>query len=153
MSDPIFLMTWNGSYIKGQRSNSSNKFSMFTMIHHFHSIHALYPRLYTVREDGGPAGKKPVPNRNFVEMFPGPHINSNKLDNPHQFVYKLGHSTETALLSIKNEVQLSLARGEQTTLMLLGLLAAFGTVDHNPLLGYLKSWFCFGGTILKWFVF
>ena len=29
------------------------------------------------------------------------HINNNKLDNPHQSAYKPGHSTETALLSIK----------------------------------------------------
>ena len=34
------------------------------------------------------------------------HIN-NKLDNPHQSAYKPGHPTETALLSIKNEVHLS----------------------------------------------
>ena len=29
------------------------------------------------------------------------HINSNGLGNPHQSAYKSGHSTETALLSIK----------------------------------------------------
>ena len=29
------------------------------------------------------------------------HINNNKLDNPHQSAYKPGHSTESALLSIK----------------------------------------------------
>ena len=29
------------------------------------------------------------------------HINVNNLDNPHQSAYKPGHSTETALLSIK----------------------------------------------------
>ena len=65
------------------------------------------------------------------------HINNNKLDNPHQSAYKPGHSTETALLSIKNEVHLSLARGEPT--------------DHNILLGYFKSWFGLGGTVLRWF--
>ena len=79
------------------------------------------------------------------------HINKNKLDNPHQSAYKPGHSTETALLSIKNEVHLSLARGEATALVLLDLSAAFDTIDHNILLGYLKSWFGLGGTVLKWF--
>ena len=39
------------------------------------------------------------------------HINDHNLDNPHQSGYKQGHSTETALLSIKNEVHMSLARG------------------------------------------
>ena len=76
------------------------------------------------------------------------HINNNKLDNPHQSAYKPGHSTETALLSIKNEVHLSLARGEPTALVLLDLSAAFDTIDHNILLGY---WFGLGGTALRWF--
>ena len=79
------------------------------------------------------------------------HINNNKLDNRHQSAYKPGHSTETALLSIKNEVHLSLAHGEPTALVLLDLSAAFDTIDHNILLGYLKSWFGLGGTVLKWF--
>ena len=79
------------------------------------------------------------------------HINKNKLDNPHQSAYKPGHSTETTLLSIKNEVHLSLACGEPTALVLLDLSAAFDTIDHNILLGYLKSWFGLGGTVLKWF--
>ena len=79
------------------------------------------------------------------------HINNNKLDNPHQPAYKPGHSTETALLTIKNEVHLSLARGEPTALVLLDLSAAFDTIDHNILLGYLKSWFGLGGTALRWF--
>ena len=79
------------------------------------------------------------------------HINNNKLDNPHQSAYKPGHSTETALLSIKNEVHLSLARGEPTALVLLDLSAVFDTIDHNILLGYLKSWFGLGGTVLRWF--
>ena len=78
------------------------------------------------------------------------HINNNKLDNLHQSAYKPGHSTETALLSIKNEVHLSLARGEPTALVLLNLSAAFDTIDHNILLGYLKSWFGLGGTALRW---
>ena len=79
------------------------------------------------------------------------HINNNKLDNPHQSAYKPGHSTETALLSIKIEVHLSLARGEPTALVLLDLSAAFDPIDHNILLGYLKSWFGLGGTVLRWF--
>ena len=78
-------------------------------------------------------------------------INNNKLHNPHQSAYKPGHSTETALLSIRKEVHLSLARGEPTALVLLDLSAAFDTIDHNILLGYLKSWFGLGGTILRWF--
>ena len=79
------------------------------------------------------------------------HININKLDNLQQSAYMPGHSTETALLSIKNEVHLSLARGEPTALVLLDLSATFDTIDHSILLSYLKSWFGLGGTVLKWF--
>ena len=67
------------------------------------------------------------------------HINSNNLDNPHQSAYKTGHSTEPALLHIKNEIHLSLTRDEPTALVLLDLSAAFDTIDYNTLLNYLKS--------------
>ena len=55
------------------------------------------------------------------------------LDNPHQSAYKTGHSTETALLHIKNEIHLSLSRGKPSALVLLDLLAAFDTIDHDTL--------------------
>ena len=87
----------------------------------------------------------------FVARQLTSHINNNKLDNPHQSAYKPGHSTETALLSIKNEVHLSLARSEPTALVLVDLSAAFDTIDHNILLGYLKLWLCLGETVLRWF--
>ena len=61
-------------------------------------------------------------------------INNNKLDNPHQSAFKPGHSTETALLSIKNEVHLSLARSEPTALVLLDLSAMFDTMVHKSIL-------------------
>ena len=53
------------------------------------------------------------------------HIHVHNLDHPYQLAYKAGHSTETALLSIKNEVHLSLSRGESTALVLLALPAPF----------------------------
>ena len=79
-------------------------------------------------------------------------INSNNLDNSHHSAYKPGNSTETALLSITNEIQLSLACGEPTALVLLDLSAAFDAIDHDTLLNYLKSWFGLQSTVLKWFV-
>ena len=81
------------------------------------------------------------------------HINSNNLDNPHQSVYKTGHSTGTALLHIKNEIHLSLSHGEPTALVLLDLSAAFDTIDHDTFLIYLKSWFGVCSMALKWFSF
>ena len=79
------------------------------------------------------------------------HINSNNLDNPHQSAYKTGHSTETALLHIKNEIHTSLSCGEPIALVLLDLAAAFDTIDHDTLLICLKTWFGVCSTALKWF--
>ena len=75
------------------------------------------------------------------------HIKVHDLDNTFQSAYTAGHSTETALLSIKNDVHLSLAKGEPTALVLLNLSAAFTTIDHSTLLGCLKPWFGVSGSI------
>ena len=79
------------------------------------------------------------------------HIHRHGLDNSYQSAYKFGHSTETALLSIKNDIHLSLSQGEATALVLLDLSAAFDTIDHSTLLSCLLDWFVVGGSALKWF--
>ena len=73
------------------------------------------------------------------------YVYSNGLENVKQSAYKLGHSTETALLSIKNYVHLALARGEATAVVLLD------TIDHGTLLECLSSWFGIGSVVLEWF--
>ena len=75
------------------------------------------------------------------------HIN-NKLDNPHLSAYKPGNSTEIALLST-TPWSISLACGEPTALVLPELSAVFDTINNYIILGYLKSLFGLGGTILK----
>ena len=75
------------------------------------------------------------------------HIHVHSLDNPYQSAYKTGHLTETALLSIKNEVHLSLS----TALVLLDLSAAFDTIDHSTLPHCLQTWFGIDDSVLKWF--
>ena len=62
------------------------------------------------------------------------HLDSHDLGNTFQSAYKVGHSTETALLCIKNEIHLSLS----TALVLLDLSAAFDTIDHDTLLSCLS---------------
>ena len=79
------------------------------------------------------------------------HIHRHGLDNSFQSAYRSGHSMETALLSIKNDVHLSLSRGKATALVLLDLSATFDTIDHSTLLSCLLDWFGVGGSALKWF--
>ena len=78
-------------------------------------------------------------------------VDSHDLGNTFQSAYKLGHSTETALLCIQNEIHLSLSKGMPTALVLLDLAAAFDTIDHDTLLSCLSSRFGFAGSALKWF--
>ena len=79
------------------------------------------------------------------------HLEANNLGNSFQSAYKSGHSTETALMSIKNDIHMSLSRGMLTALVLLDLSAAFDTIDHDGLINCLTSWFGFSGKKLNWF--
>ena len=67
------------------------------------------------------------------------HISCKNLNNPRKSAYKSGHSTETSLLHIKNEIHLSLTWGEPTALVLLDLAAVFNTIEHSTLINCLKS--------------
>ena len=68
------------------------------------------------------------------------HVSLHGLENEYQSAYRRGHSTETAILSIKNQIHLSLARGEATAVVLLDRSAAFDTIDHDKLLDCLRKW-------------
>ena len=79
------------------------------------------------------------------------HMDFHDLGNTFQSAYRVGHSTETDLLCIKNEIHLSLSKGIPTALMLLDLSDAFDTIDHDTLLSCLSVRFGIGGSVLKWF--
>ena len=53
-----------------------------------------------------------------------------------------------ALLSVKNEVHLALARGEATAVILLDRPAMFDTIDHIMPIECLSSWFGVRGVVL-----
>ena len=76
------------------------------------------------------------------------HIDSNDLGNTFQSAYKAGHSTETALLCIQNEIHSSLSKGMPTALVLLDLSVAFDTINHDTLLTCLSTRFAFTGTVV-----
>ena len=56
-----------------------------------------------------------------------------------QSAYRKYHSTETALLKVHNDILLNMDKQHVTLLVLLDLSAAFDTVNHETLLGRLKS--------------
>jgi len=68
-----------------------------------------------------------------------------------QSAYRPFHSTETALLSVHNDLVRSTDNGRISLLVLLDLSAAFDTVDHNILLSVLSNRFSINSTALRWF--
>ena len=58
------------------------------------------------------------------------YINSHNLHNTCQSAYRPGHSTETALLKVVNDLFLSLIKCNISVLALLDFSSAFDTIDH-----------------------
>ena len=57
-----------------------------------------------------------------------------------QSAYKAGHSCETALLRVYNDIVTTIGIGNGAMLVLLDLSAAFDTIDHdNPFFVFLRN--------------
>ena len=81
------------------------------------------------------------------------HMSTFNLDNPYQSAYKKDHSTESTLLSVQNDILLSMDMGKVTALVLLDLSGAFDTISHDHmLLDRLSKWFGFCDGVFRWFV-
>ena len=63
------------------------------------------------------------------------------------------HSTETALLKVKNNLLVSMDKGRVIPLALLDLSSAFDTVYHQILLNRLQASLSLCGKALSWFEF
>ena len=59
------------------------------------------------------------------------HETANNLFLVLQSAYRQNHSTETALLKVKNDLLLNMGKGHVTLLVMLDLSAVFNTVDHG----------------------
>ena len=79
------------------------------------------------------------------------HMSSNGLYPDLQSAYVKNHSTETALLRVKNDILMNMNKGHVTLLVFLDLSAAFDTVDHSSLLTSLQTRFGVSGKVLEWF--
>ena len=78
------------------------------------------------------------------------HLDQHDLLDKYQSAYRKGHSTETALLRVQNDVTLALDKGHSVVLIMLDLSAAFDTIDHQSLLKRLEHHYGLSGVVLDW---
>ena len=86
-----------------------------------------------------------------VDVQTTEHMDVNCIHETFQSAYKPLHSTETAMLRVKNDVLHALDDGNAVLLVCLDLSAAFDTVDHAILLDRLEKRVGITGKCLKWF--
>ena len=79
------------------------------------------------------------------------HMTDSDLHSDFQHGYKKGHSTETLLLKVINDLLVAGDNLHPSIIMLLDMSAAFDTVDQTKLLQILKDEIGIEGTALKWF--
>ena len=80
-----------------------------------------------------------------------PYLKSHNHYNTCQSAYRPGHSTETVLLKVVNDLFLSINKGNISVLALLDFSSAFDTIDHPILVHRLHTDFGFIDVVLQWF--
>ena len=101
---------------------------------------------------------RPISNLNFVGKIMEKvvasqlheHLSRHQLLEPLQSAYRKHHSTETALVSVQDDVAAALDQGKVAILVLLDLSAAFDTIEHSLLLARCEQLFGIKGAALKW---
>ena len=102
---------------------------------------------------------RPISNLPFLSKIlekvvlhkPLAHLQENNLCSPFQSAYRAGHSSETALLRVVNDLLNAMDEGKISVLLLLDLSAAFDTIDHQILFSRLETVFGIRSTTLQWF--
>ena len=77
------------------------------------------------------------------------HILDNNNVDSFQSAYRAGHSCETALLRVYNDIVTTVGKGNGSFLDLLDLSAAFDTIDHDNLFYILEKYVGIGGSTLR----
>ena len=78
--------------------------------------------------------------------------NNNNIGDKFQSAYKTHHSTETALLKVKNDILQSLDKNKVVLLVLLDMSVAFDTIDHGIFLDRIETRFGITGTAKSWYM-
>ena len=68
-----------------------------------------------------------------------------------QSAYRKAYSTETSLMKMTNDIFWSMERKQVTAVIVLDILAAFDTIDHDLLLDILWKRFGIAETALQWY--
>jgi Reverse transcriptase (RNA-dependent DNA polymerase) len=106
-----------------------------------------------------PSSYPPISNLSFisklveraVDLRLTEHANLHQLLPIHQSAYRSCHSTETAIVSVHNDTIGIVDKGLVSALVLLDMLSAFYTVDHDILVNVLQWRFGIPGPALEWF--
>ena len=78
-------------------------------------------------------------------------MDTHELYDPTQSAYRTGHSTESALTKVQNDLLCTIDKHGVSILVMLDLSAAFDTVDHDVVLDRMHTLLGIDGTVLKWF--
>ena len=78
------------------------------------------------------------------------HFDEQSLLPNHQSPYRQHYSTETTLLNMCDNILRNMENGKCTSMVCLDLSGAFDTVNHNILLGILKSYLGISDHALAW---
>lgn len=78
------------------------------------------------------------------------HCNESAAVDSFQSAYRRGHSTETALLRVTNDVFEAFDSGQSVLLVALDQSAAFDCIDHGTLIDRLRHTYGLAGTALDW---
>ena len=76
------------------------------------------------------------------------HLSNNDIVESCQSAYKAGHSCETALLRVYNDIVTTVGKGNGAMLVLLDFSAAFDTIDHVIIFEILVKYVGFRGKAL-----
>lgn len=79
-----------------------------------------------------------------------PHVLSSGNFSEFQSAYRAGHSTETALLRVYDDIVRNADTQQTTVLLALDISAAFDTIDFSTLVDRLSTDFGIGGSALGW---